>query len=1602
MRQFLDLSVELTMDRETRSSILGFKPQKEIVYNKLLPYAQQLDDQSQRMLLEIKTNLGLSVMMREMRPGCGMWTARLKQYIKLYGLKFSKEDHLRFIHLMYELVTIPNLEPYLVSKFGHVLVTLLKKKELISPEELVLPWRPLYELCKRIFSSSRGAIGMYRYFSYFPASATEEMLNEWRPLLCPFDNTKIVSTIETLEWFLPIALPPSRSDKGYKLWFNDFMNLWDVCNNTPSWEADMMWLMARLARCNIGYIDWEPYVPLIFTRLLRSLNLPVSYKQIHNSKNHKLETAAMALWIVSVLGGGSSAQKHLDKFMMTLESYFHPANFGRWVLKLSELLSKLPLYFVQRLNFERYKKLTWETPVPESHKLTEDDITRFVLSVKPVAMQAMFSKMGLEVSQAMQHLATLRPQLIIPEIVESVYANLETVVQPHKFQAALQCLIAVIRPMAEGGRTDFKEGPTHVIPMLLSVLPGIDPNDIRKCFVSLHFISTVANMVPIIDCSKASEYHSNLTEEEESICLATSNFEDFVLQFLDRCFVLVESSSLESTRLEREADRRSRMENLAENALASTCIALLTQTSPQIFKAALRKLHSFVMGRILETKVAGQFMAAMCRSFSKVNGEETLRMFVPCLSDNILTLTDSEDILKEETLDNELLYNLVVLSEIVDCPGKFLLPHVPTLKKVLDRTLHLTCREGHTIAARLMHLTLNSLCSTVPLEFRSVPQTFAEDIKDYLPVRDWGKAGNIHDLRVNWYIPGKEEINCVKSFIDSYLCPEMNSIEQFIADTSSMSKEELQRSLGIIWAFLGCRVPLPQWEEAPLELAKSCLSDSPFQSKTELDYERSKDHGITVNNMNVKKAIVALMDKLQVKLLECKEDDTKSFFVLINIWECLLTDVRDERLAFEARWKRFRIVKRILENKLVGEKRHLRALLIDRAVLQHEVLLERGNFCITPTHKLIMLNLLTLSTSQYSEVRARAQGKLFTAMDIFPYSYVILIPKLLENLKKNTLIEHEQFKGALYVLLGRKQNPVVARHDWYVLNSLWPAIVRAHPSEKISVIRLLENLVDVVHKQFPTITINLEIPDSCEAAGQDLWASVPRESHDFATKDLIEEGKKQLILKNQYNLEQYLSLLHSLNNAIENENLHWRFHSMALSFLRDLVHPDVAYPPAVVKCFLNTLVNDSIELRKIAIRSVIFLLKQQKRTQKVVKVNPYNVDGVIVEKPSNICPGDRPDNQWVQYRTPQLPNSAEEWNKPRYAHRPYHGFYAWPDELELYEQTLDPPPLMGDALNDKEKEVKAFFSKSHNVERLMNFLTLEEKKGKDKFNGYKFLMFKGLFRNGGYEMFKIFMPHLEALVSSKLESHQRCAAEIIAGAVRGAKHWPYEMVRDLWKFLTPLIRSALVNMTEETIIDWGVCFATASENVDPRRNHWLFEVLMEEPGRNESSFTECGRLYSLQGALNQQLWRMAELLNLWFERLRPYLSHPFQNVRERMGSVLNNIFECDLRFPGGNPPQSPLISNFIDYVMPQLTLLYSICAEAVDKPENLLNKNVKLSSLNHIVSLKADVGAQGDQAKLEAVEKVEDPAIRLLKTGVTKFFLASSSYLYGISSSVGF
>lgn len=63
-----------------------------------------------------------------------------------------------------------------------------------------------------------------------------------------------------------------------------------------------------------------------------------------------------------------------------------------------------------------------------------------------------------------------------------MYPAMENLTEPHRLIACMICIVAVARPMLQSPKF-YPEGKSHVLPLLNLALPGIDPNDFKKCLV---------------------------------------------------------------------------------------------------------------------------------------------------------------------------------------------------------------------------------------------------------------------------------------------------------------------------------------------------------------------------------------------------------------------------------------------------------------------------------------------------------------------------------------------------------------------------------------------------------------------------------------------------------------------------------------------------------------------------------------------------------------------------------------------------------------------------------------------------------------------------------------------------------------------------------------------------------------------------------------------------------------------------------------------------------------------------------------------------------------------------------------------------------------
>ncbi len=83
--------------------------------------------------------------------------------------------------------------------------------------------------------------------------------------------------------------------------------------------------------------------------------------------------------------------------------------------------------------------------------------------------------------------------------------------EPHRFTSIISCLAGMTRQIVRQ-TPDFSQGQIFVLPLLISVLPGIDSNDFRKTSVTFQFLNAMLMLITCVDCSSAIHTRTDLSE----------------------------------------------------------------------------------------------------------------------------------------------------------------------------------------------------------------------------------------------------------------------------------------------------------------------------------------------------------------------------------------------------------------------------------------------------------------------------------------------------------------------------------------------------------------------------------------------------------------------------------------------------------------------------------------------------------------------------------------------------------------------------------------------------------------------------------------------------------------------------------------------------------------------------------------------------------------------------------------------------------------------------------------------------------------------------------------------------------------------------------
>lgn len=578
------------------------------------------------------------------------------------------------------------------------------------------------------------------------------------------------------------------------------------------------------------------------------------------------------------------------------------------------------------------------------------------------------------------------------------------------------------------------------------------------------------------------------------------------------------------------------------------------------------------------------------------------------------------------------------------------------------------------------------------LDVRSSPESYEKPLNEFLPVRHWGQKMKA-ETAIKWYMPGEKAREVCRMIIHRYLPPILKQFDDFVDGKCELTRDEILRDTSTVLALLKCANFLPNWtNEEPLKILETT---NPIRAlNIKLGFESLEI--VMPNGENVRLAIIRTITKLQKKILTEHEDDTKTLKAIILLWERVFIR-KQYATPFESQLKSYSQSKMFQEYKLTKRIRDIRAILATRILMQQDCRDELLLPDFTQSHLTVMKNLLDLSTSHYGAVRANAQTRLFKLMGTFPYSYRCLLDDVVKHLSVDSNENHESFKGVLYVLCGQRRARLIVKNDWICVQKIWLALLKTNLSEKPSVVRLLDMVYDVIHNEFPTVNISLSIPDKCVDLAK---AILPTTVTQILESD-IQAGLKREEQLNVTNHKIYLDILREILHITHNNSLHWRYGLMATGMIYNLVHTTVKYPDEVIQYAVHNLINESIEERKCAVKTMRFIFKQQKREHIKIPLDPFAIGGVTPQSPRELKPGCRPDNRWLQYDLATLPKNQSEWDEPKFVHKT-EGFFGWSPNIAVYAPSAQQPKLnrCRDELTSSERIIYDFFINKDNIDKL--------------------------------------------------------------------------------------------------------------------------------------------------------------------------------------------------------------------------------------------------------------------------------------------------------------
>lgn len=1364
--------------------------------------------------------------------------------------------------------------------------------------------------------------------------------------------------------------PENEPDAQPSHFLPTFFHLWSILNRSKAFDVFSIDLFSRLARDHLTcqHVPFTEYgiftkdqSDLIFTALLRLTQIPVGQANspytsldylsgagsfLEKDKKKHPVAYMIARWLVSSLSPAClehdrSVLSDLEGLMESIETFFHPSNQGPWTTMLGQLTLFLTDAFVYRWNREQ----SGELDMPAGRCITVPLRQRFVKALRDVTFMGLFAK-STRVStyyySALQGLAYLEPDVILPGALQQFYPSLQGLVEVHRTTSSLNGLqmIANVMSKQRGYRC-------HLTALLALALPGIDANDLNKTQYTLNFIQSVAYSIPMVpltsdeshihDTGLAMQwvqaemdrmeregqnvqinYKDELTDENEANILrsSTAGFGEFIITLLGKVFTLLENLP------DANQVRGGTPEDNVINALPAALTPIFASLSPELFDIALDKLATFISSHVVHQ--ARDAMAWILNALCKVNPQKSLKVFVPMLTVSIRNEIEHNNAASDRTTgtdylprDRALVWYLSMLAMSVVHVGKEVLVHKEELLSIAH-FMQEKCRGLSTILVSnyIHHLLLNLT------HVYSIDHSLYEPdiISRGIDIDDWGRTTLPADLTIRWHQPSPEEIDFAVELFSTQTKTATARLESLMSDTPPVSRtgknkewsDEVSRLMqqirlvtaGMATLFDPERAAGDRKGDHDQKAVESdddamLLDDDPLaeaaedeelrpQFRYEAGYVLQPDLPAYQRIHELREQLGHLLSRAHAFLNENQEDDVNCFTALYSAYRTWITDVGIERSAHPLE-RHLRLYKAdTAAFKIKGlRKMYPRPLLVRRAEA-YMLLRMKHNASArqkSDLDKRLLLDLAQSSLSLYADVRRVAQSSQDSSLKALVGGKPLVIPVILEGLRSALdANDHDRIKGGLYTLLFTSLLRTLLK-DWRYAPDAMRMYIETAGIDKPSIQNLgssaLYSLIEF-GKAFERITIVDQEQVSMIKPLEDVSNAIAsRYQFIQHRREKVESAKAALGLE----LTRRAMGAHwkiATRCAIFATNLCLRFDTIAPPEFIDLVARGTNDPhPGLRSYYLNafTSVFAAVDMRAVYGHHYRnYLLEQEVGDRNRLEIKVNGGDAAFTK------------HHLEAFKTSENAEYMVDSDHP--------GWLAWGQSFTAFRAK----PLPFDSYDELETSIRDQMGHILNKEwfrQCFEYLKQEPRDAStDRFRMSNVYLLMHVFDLMHYRKTEAVLEDIKELVKGLFgdgsDKHQhRATAEVLGALLAGSSDDPPEIRNEVWQFAAPMMLQVFADgLTPENLNYWLTALHLILDSKDPRRSHEIIDHLVSFrlDMSSNAAFKESSKVQLLEFIIADGGWHFQQEGPI-LENFLAHLDHPYKAVREAIGRVISVIYK---------------------------------------------------------------------------------------------------------------